>query len=161
MKWLFKRSLPWLVLLLAVFACVRQGSLPTEENTIITSVVVTETPTIAPTQTNTPQPTPTPVPSIRIEAGEQALMNGDWQAALDEYNIALEISNAPELQSAALLGIGKARLLERNYYEVNLTLEGLLQLFPDSIEIAEAYFALGQSYYAQDRYHEAADAYLK
>jgi len=161
MKLQFIRFLPWLVLLIVSFACVRQGSLPMDENLILTPITSSETPTLKPTQTNTPQPTPTPVPAIRIEAGERALMNGDWHSALEEYTIALEVSNAPELQSAALLGIGKARLLERNYYEVDLTLEGLLQLFPDSTEAAEAYFALGQSYNAQEKYLEAADAYLE
>lgn len=120
------------------------------------------TPDLSPTpsSTPTPLPIPTPVPAVRIDSGDQALFNGDWETALYEYQSAHTTSNDPEVQAAALLGIGRAQLMSRNYYEAQNGLERLIEEFPDSPYLAQAYFFLGQAHDAQEQYYDAADAYL-
>ncbi|MEW5872555.1 MAG: tetratricopeptide repeat protein [Chloroflexota bacterium] len=124
----------------------------------------TNTPTPAPTSTPTPRPsptpTPTPIPAARIQSGDQALFYGDWERALQEYQTALDFSTEPETRAAALLGLGRTQLLQKNYYEAIRTLQQMIQDYPDTPQIAHAYFFLAQVHEAQDRPSEAADAYL-
>ena len=77
----------------------------------------TPTPTVyippVPTFTPTPPPTPTPVPAARIESGEHALTNGDWDAAAQEFEIARQQSSSPDIQGAALLGLAAHEIMVR------------------------------------------------
>ncbi|MFC2054500.1 tetratricopeptide repeat protein, partial [Chloroflexota bacterium] len=113
-----------------------------------------------PSPTPTQTPAPTPIPSARIESGDHALFIGDWEKALVEYQTAFDASSDPDVQSAALLGIGRAWLLARNYFEATNVLEDLIQNYPDSAHIPEANLTLGHAHQAQEHYSEAADAYL-
>ena len=109
----------------------------------------------------TPYPTlaPTSIPAARVEQGDLAFFNGDWEAALAEYQKALDNHPDPEVRAAAWLGLGRTR------YELgqfSTALEVLRQVpaeFPDSAHLPETYFSLGQVYEALDRYAEAAASY--
>ncbi len=132
----------------------RLGPTPTPTHTL--------TPTLSPTPTLTPTPlpTPTPAPAARIQAGERALFNGDWELAGIEFQTALDASREPQMQAAALLGLGRTRLMERNYAEAIGILEQLIQEHPDSLQTPHAYFLLAQANEGMQRHLEAADAYL-
>lgn len=118
------------------------------------------TTTFTPAPTATPQPTPTPIPGKRIESGEQALFDGDWQRALTEFGAAQSAAGADtDLQFAARLGQGRAYLMGRNTYQATTLLQALVQELGWHPQAAEAYFLLGQVYAAQQRYAEAAEAY--
>lgn len=117
-------------------------------------------PTATHTPTLTPLPTPTPLPAARIDSAEIAIGNGDWERALIEYTAALQSSNEQEIQSAALLGIGRTHFLDKDYAAAEQSLQDLLVNFPGSAHEPYAYFFLGQVYAAAGRYIEAADAYL-
>jgi soluble lytic murein transglycosylase len=116
---------------------------------------------VTPLPTSTPFPTvpPTPIPAARVELGDRAFFNGDWDSALQEYQSALENHPNPEVQSAALLGLG------RTYYQLgqfSTALDVLRRIpveFPDSPHLPETYFAQAQVYEALDRFSEAATAY--
>jgi len=116
---------------------------------------------VTPLPTATPFPTtpPTPIPATRVELGDRAFFNGDWDAALKEYQDALLNHPDPNVRAAALLGLG------RTYYqmgEVATALDVLRQVsteFPDSSHLPETYFALAQVYEALDRFDDAAVAY--
>ncbi|MBN1148071.1 MAG: tetratricopeptide repeat protein [Anaerolineales bacterium] len=148
------------VVLLSALACTLTGNLP------VNVPGATPTPNPAPTSTATPAPTatlpptPTPPPGERIASGDHALLNGDWQKALQEYEIARDASSEAGIHSAALLGIGRANLMGRNYYEAIDALQGLIDAHPEAPELAHAYFFMGQAYDAQELYWEAADSYL-
>ena len=149
-------------LLLAIFmaSCKKPANVP--ESVLTPTPKPNQTATVPPipSPTATQPPTPTPIPSARIESGDHALFIGDWENALVEYQSAFDASSDPDVQSAALLGIGRAWLLARNYFEATNILEDLIQNYPDSAHIAEANLTLGHAQEAQEHYSEAADAYL-
>lgn len=120
----------------------------------------TAQPSPAPTRSPTPPlPTPTPIPALRVESGDRALFNGDWKTALAEFELAQAASPDPMIQAASLLGIARARWMERNEYEALLALQKLLETYPEAGEAAEAYFLKGQILAAQERYADAIRAY--
>jgi soluble lytic murein transglycosylase len=107
----------------------------------------------------TPTLAPTPIPSTRIEAGDQALFDGGWEEALQEYQTAYEGSDDPHFKAAALLGIGRSYLMLRNYYEAINKLNEIIRVYPESPQLAEAYYFMGQAHHAQEQPGEAAQAY--
>jgi len=115
--------------------------------------------TLPPTPTTFPTLSPTPTPVSRFDLGDRAFFNGDWDMALEEYRRAFENHPDPEVQSAALLGLG------RTYYEISdfaAALGALRRIpadYPDSPYLPETYFALAQVYEALDRFSEAVAAY--
>jgi soluble lytic murein transglycosylase len=125
------------------------------------SAAFTSTISPSPTLTPTPTPTPTPMPSARIELGDRAMLNGDWETALLEFQNALANSTDPQVQAAAWLGIGRTQLLAGNYDEAISALEYLIGTYPDSPETAPANFYLGQAYANLERYTDAALAYSR
>ncbi len=148
------------VLLAASLACSLPESLPAFGPTATPSDTPTPVPTPTAIPTPTPPPTPTPIPAIRIETGERALLDGDWDRALLEFETALQGSSDPEIQAAAELGLGRTHLLSGRYDEAVANLELLITSLSGSPQIPYAYFSLGQAYAGQGRYTEAAQAYL-
>jgi soluble lytic murein transglycosylase len=129
-----------------------------QDNPIPQSLPATALPTLTPTPTL--PPTPTPLPAVRIESGDKAYFSGDWEQALLEYEAALATSPDAEIQSAALLGIGRTHTQAGDPAAGGEALNRLIQSFPQSAHGPFAYFALGEAYSALGRHSEAADAYL-
>jgi soluble lytic murein transglycosylase len=123
----------------------------------------TSTPTFTPTPTitPTPSPTPTPQPAARLQVGEKALLNGDWERALAEFDQADKLSNDPSVRAAAALGTGRTYLLSGNYKDAAKTLDALVQLYPKFERLPQSHFFLGQAYEGLKRYQDAADHYLE
>lgn len=152
------------ILITSMLAC----NLPTHRSTpVVNSSPPIETsdgslpknaPVLLPTLTF--EPTATIPPIMRIDNGDRALFNGDWDIAIREYNEALNASQDAQTQTAALLGIGKANYYEGNYQTAVDSFTRLIQNYSESTDIPYAYFGLGQTYTALERYSEAADAYL-
>lgn len=160
------RSLVWIVLaLMTIFfltAACSAGRFP--------SFGPTPTPTLSPTPTltpipptpipsPTPLPSPTPVPAARVDSGDQALFYGDWDRARQEFQTALAESTDHEVSSAALLGIGRAQYLSKDYRTALDAFRRVIDEYPASPHIPEAYFFLAQTYDTLDRYSEAIEAY--
>jgi soluble lytic murein transglycosylase len=95
-----------------------------------------------------------------VKTGDQALLNGDWENALHEYQLAQANSSNPQMQSAALFGSARANFMARNDYETLSLLDKLISSYPNSPQVAEAHFLKGQALSRQERYSEAAQAYL-
>jgi soluble lytic murein transglycosylase len=101
-------------LLLAALACSAPiAASPTE--TSKPTATFTATPTA--TATFTPTPTSTPSPALRLDAGRQALRNGDWDLALLEFDRVLEQTEDPALAGEARFGRGQALLWSGNIAE--------------------------------------------
>jgi len=153
--------LAFVVLVVSALACKLPAPLqvPTETPTQTPTATL---PPPTPTQTPTPLPTatPTPIPAQRIANGDQALFYGDYDAAIQAYGEAQAASSDPELQSAGLLGLGRAYYQDGYYPEALDALRLVTENYPDSPYRADAYFFLGETYMVLDRYVEAADAYL-
>lgn len=155
-----RRTLPLLILILLVLACnvpapLQFGPTPTQTQS--------PSPTVSPSPTSTPTPTqtPTPVPAARVAGGDRALFNGDWDSALREYNFALEGDVNANIQSAALLGLGKTYFLAQDYPRALEILRDLVANHSGSPHLPEANIVLAQTYTALTRYFEAADAYAQ
>jgi soluble lytic murein transglycosylase len=118
------------------------------------------TSTPLPLPTFTALPSPSPAPQALVETGDQALLNGDWENALLEYQQAQANSSDPQMQAAALLGSARANYMARNDYETITLLEKLVSSYPDASQLAGAQFLMGQALSRQERYSEAAQAYL-
>ena len=117
-------------------------------------------PTPLPTATATVPPTPTPVPAARIETGDRARFAGDWERALLEYETALGNSQDAEIQSAALLGIGRTRTSIGDPAGAIDALNRLIQNYPQSAHVPYAHFALAEAHSALGQHSQAADEYL-
>jgi soluble lytic murein transglycosylase len=93
------------------------------------------------------------------ESRRQARFNGDWERAIIEYQQAREASSNPEIQIAALLGIGRTQYQAGDYQSAIDTLSFLLDNNPEDIQRAYANFTLGQSYFALEQYDAATEAF--
>jgi len=151
-------------LMLISLACIAVNNLPFMQPRL-TQAPTAEPTNPAPTPTQTPSPTPTPAPTLtpiptqRIASGEAAVFNGDWEAALAQYQAALQAGQDAELQAAALLGQAKTRLLAGEHEAAIADLELLLSQFPAASQIPAAYFHLGRAYSDVGRHAESAAAY--
>jgi len=160
---LFGATLALLSLAGLTLACNMPAGLPGPGLTATPSSSPSPSPIPAtPTLTATPTlpPTPTPPPAVRIASGDRALFNGDWQAAYNEYQAAYQNSQDPALQTAALLGLGRTQLQAGEALAAVDTLNALIQGYPQSPNLPQAYFFLGQAYDALGRRSDSAQAYL-
>jgi soluble lytic murein transglycosylase len=104
------------------------------------------------------------MPEALLEAAEQALFNGDWDRALEEYQVALEQAVDPADQTAAYMGLGATLLQEGRYPEAVEKFDASLADDADSEQQAQAYFLRAQAKEALDLHTEAAqdyEAYLR
>ncbi len=116
-------------------------------------------PTPTPFPTQTPVPSPTPLPNLA--GGYHDLLNGDWENARIDYQKAFDQAADNSAKAAALLGLGRAAFSSGNYAEALTHLRALLDTYPDSPNLAQANFLLGQTYAALQRYPEANEAFGK
>lgn len=157
------RILPLLAILIVTISCsspvtFRAIATPTEEPTPVAIVQP-----IQPVESPTPTlpPTPTPLPSVRIEIAEEQLFIGNYEQARREFQNAQAASDDMEIQAAAALGMGRSLYLTKNYAIAITTLEAMVKTYPDSSQLANAYFFLAKCYEEQQLYDKAAAAYEK
>ena len=118
-------------------------------------------PTLVPSATPLPSPTPTatPLPPARIEAGDAAMAAGDWTRAQNEYQIVLNESDDVTLRAAAHLGLGLAQLNDGDAAGAIAGLNSFLTTQPEAPLGPEAYFVLGDAYFAAGQWADAIGAY--
>lgn len=147
-----------LILSLLVSSCSlsKVSSLPAEILSIPSS---TPAASATPAPTATPTPTPTPLPAVRISQAEYLLLTGDYNAALEEYRIALNSATDSETQAEAMLGTGRAQFELKNYNPAIQAFLTVTENYPDSPYLSNAYYFLGQCYTLLENYSGAADAY--
>jgi soluble lytic murein transglycosylase len=121
----------------------------------------TVTPSLSPTPAASPIPsaTPTPVPVVRIANGDHALFSGDFDDALAHFQSAFQDSSDPELQAAAKWGEARTLYQDGRYAECVAALQALVDQFPDSSHVPEAYFLKGLALNELGNYLEAATAW--
>jgi len=153
-------ALMLIMLLATTLACSSVSNLPLFGPTATPTATFTPTPTTTPTPTPTPLPTPTPVPAARIELGEKALFEGNWDLAFQEFETARLASGDPDLQAASLLGLGRTYYLSGKYEQAITVLTALTQEFPEGVHAAYAHLILGLTHNALGQPANAAQAYL-
>jgi soluble lytic murein transglycosylase len=130
-------------------------------------ITATVTPTlliqvgVTPSGTSLPifTPSPTMTPEVRVETGEQALFNGNYDLALNEFQTAFETSIDPNVRSAALWGLGRDEYAVKNYGRALDILWQLISQYPASANTTRAYYLIGDIYMILQRYLESAQAY--
>ena len=121
----------------------------------------TVTPSLSPTPeaTFTATITPTPLPIAHVTSGDQALFNGEYDAALLQFQTAFHDSPDPLIQSAAKWGEARIYFAQEKYADTISTLQFLIVDYPQSAHVAQAYFLQGLSNYRLNNYQSAADAW--
>ncbi len=123
----------------------------------------TATPTLTqtPTRTPTPTPSPTPIPAARIQRADEAMFAGDWERAIFEYQQVLSQSDDSALRPTAQLGLGKARLFGGDPPGAAREFSTFLETYPDSPQIADAHFLLGETFRATGTWVQSIEGYRK
>jgi soluble lytic murein transglycosylase len=106
-----------------------------------------------------PAATNTPVPIVRVGSADQALFNGDVDAAVAQYRAAASETSDPDIRAAALWGLARAQYTDGRYADAMAALDQLNSDYPASAYRAAADFLRGQSLLALQRYGEAASAF--
>jgi soluble lytic murein transglycosylase len=114
-----------------------------------------------PTDATEPTPTPitTPEPGVRVEGGDQAFNNGDYDLAIQEYSLAFENGATPEIQAAALLGLGRTYYSKGDLDNALIALTSAVTSYSGTTHQAALNFALGEVYEALNQPLDAAAAY--
>lgn len=153
-----------LVILALITILVTSCGLPIPlPNSPTTTPTSTLTPSLTPTVTQTPTPTltPTPLPAARLARGNEALFNGDYERALQEYQQALAAASDDPTRMLALIGMGRSQFLLGQPSVAISTLTGAINRFPSSPLLGQAYYFLGAAYQAQNNLIKAVEAYTK
>jgi soluble lytic murein transglycosylase len=117
-------------------------------------------PFIPPDETEaTPTPIATPEPGVRVDSGDQAFNNGDYDLAIQEYSLAFENGATPEIQAAALLGLGRTYYSKGDLDNALIALTSAVTSYSGTSHQAALYFALGEVYEALNQPLDAATAY--
>jgi soluble lytic murein transglycosylase len=111
--------------------------------------------------TPTPTSTPTPLPRARVMLGQQDILKGDYDAALNEFWTARQQSSDPEVIAAAQLGVGRVLLLQEDYTGAIEQFNWLQDNFAEGETRDTAYFFLAQAYEMLGEYRLAAEAYAQ
>jgi soluble lytic murein transglycosylase len=121
----------------------------------------TLTPTISPTPeaTFTPTISPTPLPVARVDVGDRAFFNGDYENALLHYQVAYQDSPDPLIRAAAKWGEARVYFADELYQDTLNTLQTLITEYPDSVHLGHAYFLQGLANYRLDNFQGAADSW--
>lgn len=121
----------------------------------------TSTPSQTPTPTLTPSPTPTPTPepSARIEVGERALFNGEWERAQQAFQTALGQAVEPDDRAEAQLRIGAAWVEAGRFEQAEEALTIYIDNYPQHEALGQGHFLRAKARSALGRYAEAAQDY--
>ncbi|MCE7858435.1 MAG: hypothetical protein DPW18_17815 [Chloroflexi bacterium] len=121
----------------------------------------TVTPSLSPTPeaTFTPTITPTPLPTARVGVGDTAFFHGDYDAALLQYQVALQDSPDPLIRAAAKWGEARIYYAQGRYNETLAALQTLITEYPQSPQFPYAHFLQGFVYYRLENYPAAADSW--
>ncbi len=119
----------------------------------------TATITPSPSPTPPPTPTPTPLPAVRAARADQYLLNGDYLAALNEFQAAALNATDNETQIHAQTGLAAAYRLTGNCPQAEQTLQTLLTAFPSHPQTANAWYLLAECQRARSDSLAAAQSY--
>ena len=117
--------------------------------------------TKTPVAASSPTPTlaPTPQPKERITLGEQALLYGDYDTAINQFWKARETSLDPEVIATAQLGVGRVLMIKGDYQGAITQFQWLQSNFSEGTPRNTAYFFLAKAYENLKQYAQAAESY--
>jgi len=149
-----KRIFAGLICLLFISSC----TLPFSLSTAAPAVVPPRT-TPSPTVTPSPTPTPIPLPSDHLNNGNTAWSIGDYETALNEYQLALNQSTDTSVIPAALFGIGRVYVARHDCVTAMDAFNQIVSQYPTSPVMVPTYYYAAQCYVANNDYPQAVAAY--
>jgi soluble lytic murein transglycosylase len=138
-----------------VSACNFSGFIPENDTPPIEN---TESP-VVPTTLPTPTAIATAPPFVRMESGEKAYKNGNWDLAITEFTDVINQNANPESSASALLGLGKTHYQIGNLDESISYLTQSLEIYPSGNHAPTAMFTLGLAYEQKAEYSNAITAF--
>ena len=144
----------WLAI--SITAC---STLSNLDNIIPPGWTQTPSPSPTPEVTFTPTVTPTPLVTARVNIGDQAFFNGDYDTALFQYQIVLQDSPDPILRAGAQWGTAKIYFEGKRYNETLSTLQTLIAEYPEFPQLGQAYYLQGLVNYRLENYSAAASSW--
>ena len=150
--------------LLGLWLIVLLGACTLPENalfgpTVTPSLTPSPSVTPSPTPTVTPSPIPTMIPLARIEVGEAALFNGDYDLARTIFQNVINTSTDDELRAAALWGMIRMSHEDERDLDALAYVQQLIDEYPDSPFVAYAHFIAGVSNTNLNRHVDATQSY--
>ena len=151
----FPRLLLGLGLVAVIIACSFAPSIPVNPFGPTSTASATATLTVTPTFT----PSPTPIPAVRVESGDRALFNGDYDTARAEFQQAFNQSADAEIRAESLWGLARTEFEAGNLDVAMEHFNRLINDHPKTVRSAQAHFLLGGIYSSQGKFIEAATEY--
>ncbi len=124
------------LVLLSLACSLASRQVPTATATVIATPTAVATSTL----------TPAPPDSERLDPGQRALFNGDWDLAYVEFSRQLEQAGGPDQIADALFGRGQALLRSGLYAGARSEFTDLIDRFPAYLLSAQAHLLRAQSY---------------
>ncbi len=153
-----KKKLILITLLFSIFASACSlTTLPISTSTAGPTATETPLPTFTPFPTATP--TPTPVPEVRIDQAEDNLFLGDYEGALEEYQLAFLQASTDDVRAASLAGMGYSHYLLGNYQLSIDAFTTVLEVYPEGYHLLKSYYYLAEAHKALGDYLKAAAYY--
>jgi len=123
-----------------------------------TPITVTETPPEVISTSNLSEQFSEPI--VRIREGDEALLFGDYDSALDAYALFLNQSSDPDLQAAAYYGTGLTYFKMGVQSQALASLRELISLHPEDLHAKKAILIIGLIYKQLDRLDEALTSFV-
>jgi len=133
---------------------------------VVSTPIVSPGPTASPTATvtpvpptPTPTPTPTPLPAEWLSKAKQAARDGDYDAAIADYQAVIDGASSPDQAEAAAIEQAITYLRAADYGAAIDAAARFVERFPSSTRTADAWFVAAEAHFAQGQYAPAVEAY--
>ncbi len=132
----------------------------TPSQTVTATPTATSTPTATPTSTPSPTLTPTPVPDVRLRLGRTFQKQGDYAAAIEQFQTLLAESAAgPEDAAEARYRLGQCHWLNDDPASAIDAVLDFLAAHPDDSRRPAAHFQLAEARVALEEWAAAIEDY--
>jgi soluble lytic murein transglycosylase len=148
------------LLTLVTAACAAQPT-PSATSTATARPTNTPAPTATRTLVPTSTPTPTPQPEKLMKDAAQAMHDGDYAAALQNYQALIGEVSSADLVEQASLNAANIQLKSEHVSEAVGAFLNFTQKYTDTAYASAAWFQLGEAYLGQSTWAKSIEAYQK
>jgi len=133
---------------------------PTVTPSSTPTATATGTPTFTPTPTQTPTSTPTPLPNARLQLGRTLYVQGNYGAAIEQFEALLTDPAAESHEKAeALYGMARCYWLDDDPSSASAALQDFLDTYPNDPRRPAANFQLAEAHAALKEWEAAIKGY--
>jgi len=139
-----------------------EGTVPfaSPTQTATSTPTATPTPTSTPTPTPSPTPTPTPLPSTRLQLGRTFHEQGNYAAAIVQFQALLADPAAePDEAAEARYRLGQCYWLGGDPSSATAAFQDFLDAYPDDPRWLAAHFQLAEAYIVLEKWEAAIESY--